>query len=80
MDSLANVPAGVFNRGVPETREDRRLLIGFVQCPPVHIREQPETESVVVVVWRVGEAVNNDTVVLGVIDLSHTAVEFVIGD
>ena len=58
----------------------RRLLIGFVQCPPVHIREQPETESVVVVVWRVGEAVNNDTVVLGVIDLSHTAVEFVIGD
>ena len=58
----------------------RRLLIGFVQCPPVHIREQPETESVVVVVWRVGEAVNNDTVVLGVIDFSHTAVEFVIGD
>ena len=56
------------------------MLIGFVQCPPVHIREQPETESVVVVVWRVGEAVNNDTVVLGVIDFSHTAVEFVIGD
>ena len=57
----------------------RKLLAGCA-CIPVHIGEQSKAESVVVVVWWVCEAVNYDTVVLGVVHLPHPAVEFVVSD
>lgn len=46
----------------------------------VHIGQETQTEPVVVVVWWVSEAVNDNTVVLSVVHLSHPAVEFVVGD
>ena len=49
-------------------------------CLPVHIGKQSKAESVVVVVWWVGESVYYDTVVLGVVHLSHPAVQLVVGD
>ena len=49
-------------------------------CLPVHIGKQSKAKPVVVVVWWVGESVYYDTVVLGVVHLSHPAVQLVVGD
>jgi len=57
------------------------MSAGVLNCRvPVHIREQSKAESVVVVVWWVGETVYYDTVVLGVVHLPHPAIEFVVSD
>jgi len=47
---------------------------------PVHIREQTKAESVVVVVWWVGEAVHYDAVVLSMVHLAHPTVQLVVSD
>ena len=78
MHPLAYMPAGVLNCRVPETRVLQEIASWL--CLPVHIGEQSKAESVVVVVWWVGEAVYYDTVVLSVVHLPHPAVEFVVSD
>ena len=50
------------------------------RCLPVYIGEQSQTESVVVVVWRVGEPVNDHRVVVGMVDLTNSAVQLVVSD
>ena len=47
---------------------------------PVHIGEQTKAESVVVVVWWVGEAVHYDAVVLSMVHLAHPTVQLVVSD
>ena len=46
----------------------------------VHVGELAEAEPVVVLVAGVGEAVDDDAVAGGVVDLAHPAVELVVGD
>ena len=53
------------------------ILYGGVS---IDIGEETQAEPVVVVVRRVGEAVNNDGVVERVVDLSHPAVQLVVRD
>ena len=50
------------------------------RCKPVHIGEQSQAESVVVVVWRVGEPVNDHRVVVGMVHLTNSAVQLVVSD
>ena len=53
------------------------ILYGGVS---IDIGEETQTESVIVVVWRICEPIDYDGVVLGVVDLPHPAVELVVGD
>ena len=46
----------------------------------IDVGQESETESVVVVVGRVGETVDNNTVVLRMIHLAHSTVEFIVCD
>ena len=53
------------------------ILYGGVS---IDIGEKTQAESVIVVIRRVGEPVNNDGVVEGMVDLPHPAVQLVVGD
>lgn len=46
----------------------------------IDIGQLTETEAVVVFVGRIGEAVNDDGVSVGVVHLSHSTVQLVVGD
>ena len=63
MNSLSNVPSGVFNGRVA-----------------VYIGQLAEAESVVVLVAWVGEPVDDDRVVVCVVNLTHSAVQLVVGN
>ena len=52
----------------------------FYSWVSIYIWEQAKAESVVVIIWRVGESVHNDAVVLCMIHLSHPAVELIVGN
>ena len=53
------------------------ILYGGVS---IDIGEETQAEPVIVVIRRVGEAVNDDGVVESMVDLPHPAVQFVVSD
>ena len=53
------------------------ILYGGVS---IDVGEKTQTEPVIVIIWRVCEAVNNDGVVESMVDLPHPAVQLVVGD
>jgi len=46
----------------------------------VHVGELSQAEPVVVLVGGIGESVNDDGVVVGMVDLAHPRVQLVVGD
>ena len=53
------------------------ILYGGVS---VDVGEETQTEPVIVIIWRVCEAVNDDGVIQRMVNFPHPAVQLVVGD